>query len=468
VHTLGTNLTNEIEAKDGDTFIGAPGAVINGQNLNSVAFDASTANGPSSGVTVEYLTIENFTAGSSGDGEAAVDHDLGPNWTIQYDTIENVAGVGISMGSNTVVEHDCITDNGQSGIQSFGESNLTVNDNEISYNDSAGRYDQVNSPVQCGCAGGIKFLETDGAQITGNYVHNNGDVGIWLDTDNTGINISGNYIAKNYNEGILYEISYNAQITNNTLVENALGGGPLSGTQYENPMAAIFISQSGSDSRAGSTYGSEFLVSGNDLINNWGGILVYDNSGRVCGTSGVACTLIAPSLWAWDNASTCSANFDAADGGNPDYWDLCRWKPQNVKVQNNVFSLNPATVDAALPSGSAQCTPTNFCGYVGLYAYNAGGTYQPPGCPSGNSPPFDCQTEDSVNVSYKWGNSFSGNTYYGPWQFWAFNQGDLDSWSTWTGSGSQCTQTQYVCTNGFGQDSGGTYASSGGPWWSAG
>ena len=56
---------------------------------------------------------------------------------------------------------------------------------------------------------------------------------------------------------------------------------------------------------------------------------------------------------------------------------------------------------------------------------------------------------------------------YGPWQFWAFNQGDNDSWATWTGAGAQCTQGQYSCTNGFGQDSGSTYASSGGPWWSA-
>jgi hypothetical protein len=467
VHTVGSGLGNEIQAQDGDTFIGAPGAIINGQGLNSVAFDASTGSGPSSGVTVEYLTIENFTAGSSGDGEAAVDHDLGANWTIKYDTVEDNAGVGITIGSNSVVEYNCIINNGETGLQSYTSSNLTISDNEVSYNDSAGKYDQAGSADQCGCAGGIKLLETTGAQITDNYVHNNGDVGIWLDTDNTGINISGNYISGNYNEGIQYEISYNGQITDNTLVENALGGGPVSGTKYGNVMGAIYISQSGSDPRAGSTYGSQFLVSGNDLIDNWDGIILYDNSGRVCGTSGVACTLVAPSLWDWDNTSTCSANLDAANGGNPDYWDLCRWKTNNVKVTANVFSFNPATIDAALPAGTAQCTAANFCGYNGLYAFNAGGTYQPPGCSTGNSPPFACQTSDSVNVSYDWGNSFSDNTYYGPWQFWAFNQGDVDDWAAWTGGLSQCSQGQYACTSGFGQDSGSTYASTGGPWWDA-
>jgi hypothetical protein len=467
VHTIGTGLGNEIQAQDGDIFIGAPGAVINGQDDNGVAFDASAPGGPSSGVTVEYLTIENFVTGSGGDGEAAVNHDQGNNWTIKYDTVEDNKGVGITMGSNNVVEYNCIYDNDQTGVQSYLNSNLTISNNEVSYNDSQGEFDQANSPVQCGCAGGIKFLETNGAQITDNYVHDNGDVGIWLDTDNTGINIQGNYISKNYNEGIIYEISYNGQILDNTLVENALPGGQLSGTKYGNVMGAIFISQSGSDPRAGSAYGSVFLVSGNDLINNWDGIIVYDNSGRVCGTSGVACTLVAPSLWGWETTSTCSANFNAANGGNPDYWDLCRWKTENVHVTDNAFSINPATIDAAVPSGTAQCTTADYCGTNGLYAFNAGGSYHPSGCPSGNTPPFACQTSESVNVSYNWGNSFSDNTYYGPWQFWAFNQGDTDSWSKWTGPLSQCTSGQYSCAGGFGQDSGSTYASTGGPWWDA-
>jgi parallel beta-helix repeat protein len=37
-----------------------------------------------------------------------------------------------------------------------------------------------------------------------------------------GFNISGNYISDNWGKGIVYEISYNAQIENNTL--GALGG----------------------------------------------------------------------------------------------------------------------------------------------------------------------------------------------------------------------------------------------------
>jgi len=51
---------------------------------------------------------------------------------------------------------------------------------------------------------------------------NNLDIGIWGDTNNAGFTMSGNYISDHCGKGIVYEISYNAQIENNTLV--ALSG----------------------------------------------------------------------------------------------------------------------------------------------------------------------------------------------------------------------------------------------------
>jgi hypothetical protein len=70
-------------------------------------------------------------------------------------------------------------------------------------------------------------------------------------------------------------------------------------------------------------------------------------------------------------------------------------------------------------------------------------------------------------VSYNQGNTFSDNTYYGPWSFWAFSQGNTDSWSTWSAPLVACTQWETSsCPSGFGQDSGSTLATSGGPYWS--
>jgi hypothetical protein len=258
--------------------------------------------------------------------------------------------------------------------------------------------------------------------------------------------------------GIQYEISYYGNITDNTLVENALGSGPRDGSVSGNVTPAIYIFQSGSDPRVSSAYSSAFEITGNDLVNNWDGVILYDTSGRYCDSVGTdICTLIDPN-WNRNQTTVCDQNQDVAANNVPDYWDLCRWKTMNVHVSNNAFTFNPSTIDTLVGPGSPQCTAANFCGYTGLYAFNAGGSLQTPGCPEAHDPPWSCGTSDSVNVSYNWGNSFSDNVYNGPWSFWAYNQGDVDTWAEWTGALSgECTQSQYVCTSGFGQDAGSTY-----------
>jgi hypothetical protein len=54
-HTLGSSQFSQIVPGDGDTYIGAPGAIIDGQGVNNGAFEGTAA-----GVTIEYLTIQNF------------------------------------------------------------------------------------------------------------------------------------------------------------------------------------------------------------------------------------------------------------------------------------------------------------------------------------------------------------------------------------------------------------------------
>ena len=146
--------------------------------------------------------------------------------------------------------------------------------------------------VTCGCSGGGKFWATAGGTVTNNWVHDNGFVGIWADTDNSGFNISGNYIDNNWAEGIIYEVSYNASITDNGFVDNAWGQGPspaLGGF----PDPGLYISESGSDSRVSGAYGASFSISSNAFVDNWGGVAIYENSNRACGiTNDSMCTLI--------------------------------------------------------------------------------------------------------------------------------------------------------------------------------
>ncbi len=67
-HTLGSGEFAQIDAASNDTFIGGSGAILNGQNQNDFAIAGSGTN-----VTIEYLTIENFTAPES---QAAVNQGL--------------------------------------------------------------------------------------------------------------------------------------------------------------------------------------------------------------------------------------------------------------------------------------------------------------------------------------------------------------------------------------------------------
>ena len=452
-HTLGTGEYDNIDPASGDTFIGAPGAVISGQWDNNSAFDDTASD-----VTIEYLTIEYFDPPG---GEGAVNHDSGVGWTIAYDTIQdNSPGAALMVGTNDVVEDDCLTDNGEYGFNAYstndvssltgGPSNITVSDNEISYNNTCNWEDESPSPVPpadvpancagtsvgqydgCGCAGGGKFWEVDGATVTDNYVHNNYDVGLWADTDNTGFDVSGNTFANNWSVGYMEEISYNFSITDNIFTDNAWGDGPTNGGF---PTGAIYVSESGGDSRVPGAYSGTALISGNDFTDNWSGVVLWENSNRFCSDgSDDACTLVDPSVF---TQSSCAANLaTATPSGNPDYFDGCRWKTQNLEVTDNVFSFAQADIPGCELAA-------NSCGQNGLFSeYGSTAPYQAWVVPD--------------DISDNQHNVFSDNTYTGPWSFMGFTQGENVTWAQWTAG--------FADPNGSndrfnGQDSGSTYNS---------
>jgi hypothetical protein len=404
-HTLGSGQYSQIIPSNGDSYIGGPGAIINGQGLNDFAFTQMATN-----ITIEYLTIEDFGQNSSilNQNEGVVNQGSASNWTIKYDTVEDNEGAGVMLGTNDVVEYNCLTENGQYGFSSYlpppGPSNITLSYNEVSYNDT---YNWEVKDPGCGCSGGGKFWNTDGATVTDNYVHNNENVGIWADTDNAGFNISGNYISNNFSEGVMYEISYNANISDNTFIRNALGAGPLTSGF---PEAALYISESGSDSRVAGPYGNTFQVSGNVFEDNWSGVVLWENSDRFCGpdspdNAGSLCTLVDPS---GATPSTCvTPGINTAP-----LFSNCRWKTQNVDVTDNTFDFEPSDI-------GSDCTQANSCGYNGIFSeYGVTAPYTAWIVPK--------DIADSQN------NHFANNTYTGPWSFMGPDQGGTATWSQWT------------------------------------
>jgi hypothetical protein len=112
VHTLGSGEYDQIEPGDYGVFVGAPGAIIDGQGLNRYAFTQHAT-----AVTIEYLTVRGFVAPRD---EGVVNHDSGPGWTVQFNTIKDNKGAGLFLGSHNVARYNCLADNGQYGFQVYG------------------------------------------------------------------------------------------------------------------------------------------------------------------------------------------------------------------------------------------------------------------------------------------------------------------------------------------------------------
>ena len=69
-HTLRRGAYTQIDPGPNDTFVGAPGAVLDGQHRNYYAFAGDSAR-----VTISYLTIENFGTPGGNMNQGVVNHN---------------------------------------------------------------------------------------------------------------------------------------------------------------------------------------------------------------------------------------------------------------------------------------------------------------------------------------------------------------------------------------------------------
>ena len=406
VHLLGSGLYDQVRPKDGDVFIGAPGAVIDGQQRNAYAFA-----GKAKKVVIKYLTIRNFGSRGDNNNEGVVNHDAGRGWLIAHTTIRRNAGAGVFLGIGTRVVSNCLTRNGQYGFSSYapnGIRNIVLRRNEISHNNTDDW--EVLSP-NCGCSGGGKFWDTRNADVVANWVHHNRGPGLWADTNNTGFLFKGNLIEANDGPGLFYETSYNAAIVHNTFRRNGLVEGPA----YSGfPTAAIYLSESGSDRRAGDRFGRHLNIAHNRFVDNWAGIMAWENSDRFAGSpansSSGYTTLVNPGV------ATESACGDPSLIGTDPYFDDCRWKVKHLRVHDNLFVSRPSKI-------GASCTARAGCGYIGLVSNY--GTYP-------NWSPYQAYIVPN-NIAFKQDNVWRDNTYMGKWRFMGRTLWNKVSWKTWRG-----------------------------------
>ncbi len=420
VHTLGDDVYGQIIARDNTTYIGGPGAIIDGRNLNLYAFTSSAQN-----VTIRHLTIRNFGRGLDNNNEGVVNHDAGDGWLVEYNTIINNDGAGVFLGSDNTVRYNCLKDNGQYGFSMFkmpieGDSaikNIVLDHNEISGNNTD---DWETREPGCGCTGGGKFWDVNGARITNNWVHDNKSVGLWADTNNIDFLFEGNYIADNEDEGIWYEISYNATIRGNTFLNNAWMKGQRN---QGSPAPAIYLSESGGDARLASTVSgaAKIRIYDNYFENNFSGVSIYENANRFCNSNGNTskgyCTpfvhpTLIPEPHDYDYLDPISATHPCyTQVSSEPYRTDCRWRARNIEVTNNEFYFDPAVV---------PCAGADYCGVQALTATGADNLPWSPYTVAG------IQDEVMFNAN----NKFANNHYYGPWQF-AKRWGERISFSAW-------------------------------------
>lgn len=402
-HQLSDGPFDQVIPKDDDRFVGAPGAVLDGRQKNKYAFG-----GHAVGVTISHLTVENFGGKAQNNNEGVVNHDSAVGWTIEASTLQHNAGAAVMLGPNDRLLNSCLRDNGQYGFNAYavdGVQEVTLEGNEVTGNNT----DDWESLVPgCGCTGGGKFWSTTGATIVGNNVHDNHGVGIWVDNNNAGFLVQHNWIVGNDSEGVMYETSYNAAIVDNTFERNGLVKGP---TNRRFPTAAVYISESGGDERVATAHSGAVRVAGNRFVDNWSGVVAWENADRFAGSPANTSTGQAPLVN--PGVVTAASCADRSKISREPYVDDCRWKTQNVVVEDNIFSVDPNHI--------SLCAHTTSCGFNGLFS-----NY-------GSYPRWSPYLGEVVaqNLTFKQNNVFRHNTYIGDWQFVAEDMGssvDFDVW----------------------------------------
>ncbi|GHE97441.1 lipoprotein [Amycolatopsis deserti] len=413
-HTLGTDEFDQVLPKDGNTYTGAPGAVVDGRNTNRYAFT-----GKASKVTIEHLTVTGFDAP---DNEGVVNHDSGADWLIRSNLLTDNRGAAMMAGARQVMTGNCLKDNGQYGLNACcGDvTDLVLEGNEFVGNNA----DDVESKYAdgCGCTGAMKFWEVDGADIRGNWIHGNRGPGIWADTNNNDFLIENNLIENNDGTAIFYETSYNATIRGNTLKRNNLVAGREFVDRDDNfPVAAVYISESGGDARVPART-DKIDIYDNTFEDNWSGVTLWENADRFCNSpansSTGVCTLIV------GDVAKCAPPGIRTEPLLSD----CRWKTQNVQIHGNRFDVNPRAIDC-----QAMCARMAV-----LSNY-------------GSSPDWSPYQGEVIPeaITSRQNNRWYGNSYTGPWTFIAHDASRLVEQVEWQGPA-------------YRQDAGSTFAVGGG------
>lgn len=397
-HRLDPDRYAQVIPKKGNRYLGAPGAVLDGRKKNQYAFGGSASD-----VTIRYLTVQRFVAPHD---EGVVNHDSADGWVIENATIQYNSAAGLMAGARQQVRASCLRDNGQYGMNAYkaGDSirGLVVEGNEIVGNNTG---DWERRREGCGCTGGIKFWAVNGADVRGNWVHDNRGTGLWADTNNNDFRIENNVIEANDGAALIYETSYNAVVRNNTIRRNNwVEGrkGPRAETTSRTrpstcPSPAANHESEPVPTRSRST-GTCWRTTGPE---------------SPCGRTPTGSATARPTPRPVTARCWCGTRTAASSRRSPAplYTD-CRWKTQRVDIHDNRFVLDKSVVKC-----TAMCDRMAVLSNYGTY---------PEWSPYKGERVADA-------ITRKQHNRWHDNVYVGSWKFVAHDPGGVLSFDEWQG-----------------------------------
>ena len=215
----------DVVPKDDMTFLGTDrgSVVVIGSGDAENAF-----HGTAKGVTIGRMTFKGFqgTGGQKPQQQAAIRGSAGiwktgpgqlaSDWLIEDIEASGNYALGLFIGDRFTVRNSTFANNGVAGISGADSHGGLIEGNVIS-----GNGEQQLQGYQAN-GGGMKFTEAYGGDdplvIHRNEIHGNKGVGVWCDIGCTGFHVIDNYIHDQDSHGVMFELSSNALIKGNLIV----------------------------------------------------------------------------------------------------------------------------------------------------------------------------------------------------------------------------------------------------------
>ncbi len=297
-------------------------------------------------------------------------------------------------GAQQQVRGNCLRDNGQYGMNAYRPGDGITDARRRGQRDRRQQHRQLGVQVAgCGCSGGVKFWAVNGADIRGNWVHDNHGAGLWADTNNNDFLIEDNLIEDNDGGGLFYEISYNIVVAQQHVPQqrDRQGQGVRRPGRQLPGGGDLHLARAGGEPRSSRAR--------TDRSRSPATRSRTTGSASRCGRTRTASATARPTpppgtarSWCRDRAACAQPGIATANHWSTD----CRWRTQTRRRPDNTFRFDPAAVGCRTGCAGERSVLQlrDLPEHLALQGH---------------------VVQDAI--AFAQGNRWSGNSYQGPWAF---------------------------------------------------